>query len=96
MPSSCGYDSHPDNCRLSFFFVSLIQMTTGGGSGGGDAKEQQTGQRGSSFKRIYATSRASTERNLHLVVSGNEIFFFFAAFHPLLRNRRRHFGHDNK
>jgi hypothetical protein len=52
-------------------------MTTGGGSGGGDAKEQQTGQRGSSFKRIYATSRASTERNLHLVVSGNEIFFFF-------------------
>jgi hypothetical protein len=51
-------------------------MTTGGGSGGGDAKEQQTGQRGSSFKRIYATSRASTERNLHLVVSGNEIFFF--------------------
>jgi hypothetical protein len=22
--------------------------------------------------------------------------FFFAAFHPLLRNRRRHFGHDNK
>ncbi|XP_046641668.1 uncharacterized protein LOC124326972 isoform X3 [Daphnia pulicaria] len=48
------------------------QSATGGGSSGDTNGEQPTTGRVSSFKRIYATSRASsTERNAHLVSGGN-------------------------
>jgi len=50
---------------------SLLDQLAAGGGSSGDASGQPTGRAGS-FKRIYATSRASTERNPHLV-SGNEI-----------------------
>ncbi|EFX88416.1 hypothetical protein DAPPUDRAFT_234425 [Daphnia pulex] len=50
------------------------QSATGGGSSGDTNGEQPTTGRVSSFKRIYATSRASsTERNAHLVSGETQI-----------------------